>query len=59
MNARKYLESIRDVSERIKINQERVQRLHESLTSLSAPMDKEQVSHLHNRDDETSEGDVR
>lgn len=50
MNARKYLESIRDVSERIKINQERVQRLHESLTSLSAPMDKEQVSHTKNVD---------
>ena len=48
MDARQYLESLADARERIKLNKERVQKLHESLTTLSAPMDKEQVSHTKN-----------
>lgn len=48
MNAREYLESIQEDSERIQIKQEQVRHLHESLTTLSAPMDKEQVSHTKN-----------
>lgn len=48
MNARDYLDSLAEAQERIKMNQERVRRLHESLTSLTAPMDKEQVSHTKN-----------
>lgn len=48
MNARDYLESLQEDSERIQIKQEQVQRLHESLTALSVPTDKEQVSHTKN-----------
>ena len=48
VNARLYLEKIADAGARIRLNQERAQRLHESLLSLSAPMDKEQVSHTKN-----------
>lgn len=48
INARQYLEKILEAEERIKLKQEQIQHLHESLTSLSAPMDKEQVSKTKN-----------
>ena len=48
MNAREYLDSIAVAGKRIKLKEERVQQLRESLTSVSAPMDKEQVSHTRN-----------
>lgn len=48
MNAREYLESFRHSEKKIELKISQVQKLHESLTMLSAPMDKEQVSHSRN-----------
>lgn len=48
MNARKYLESFRIADKRIQIKTEQIEMLQERLTSITAPMDKEQVSHTKN-----------
>ena len=50
MTVREYLESIFEAGERIELKRQQVQRLHESMTSLSAPMDKEHVFHTKNVD---------
>lgn len=47
-DARKYLESFRIQESRIQLKTEQVQSLQERLTSITAPMDKEQVSHTKN-----------
>lgn len=48
MNAREYLESFIQSEKKIELKINQVQKLQESLTMLSAPMDKEQVSHSRN-----------
>ena len=48
IDARKYLEGIRSTRRRIHMKMKRVQSLRESLTQITASMDKEQVSHTKN-----------
>lgn len=49
-DARKYLESIRAAKMRIQLKLKRVQDLRDSLTSLTVPLDHDQVSHSRNVD---------
>lgn len=48
IDAREYLQSFRKEEARISLKQRQLQTLRDRLTSLSAPMDKEQVSHTKN-----------
>lgn len=48
MNAREYLESFQIADKRIQIKTEQIEMLQERLTSITAPLDKEQVSHTKN-----------
>ena len=47
-DAREYLESIRSLEIRIQMKIRQVKKLRDSLTSITAPMDKEQVTHTKN-----------
>lgn len=48
MNAREYLESFKIVEDRLQARSEQVRKLEERLTSITVPLDKEQVSHTKN-----------
>ncbi len=48
IDARDYLNSFRIADSKIQLKSQQVQKLRERLLSLSAPMDKEQVSHTPN-----------
>lgn len=48
MNAREYLESFKMIEDRLQVKSEQVQKLEERLTSITVPLDKEQVSHTKN-----------
>jgi len=48
MTAREYLESFKLSHARINLMTEQVRKLEENMTSITAPMDKEQVSHTKN-----------
>ena len=50
MEPRAYLLSVREMEERIRLKQDQVRRLNESLQAFSAPMDREVVSHTRNVD---------
>ncbi len=45
MEPRAYLLSVKEMEERIRLKQDQVRRLNESLQAFSAPMDREVVSH--------------
>ena len=49
-DARAYLESIRDTDSSIQMKTKRMQELHDRLTSITAPLDQERVSHTTNVD---------
>ena len=48
IDARDYLNSFRIADSKIQLKSQQMQKLRERLLSLSAPMDKEQVSHTPN-----------
>ena len=50
INAREYLRSFRIAEKRIRLNTQQVQHLWDQVLSISAPMDKEQVTHTKNTD---------
>ncbi len=50
INAREYLRAVRIAEKRIRLNTQQVQHLWDQVLSISAPMDKEQVTHTKNTD---------
>ena len=48
MTAREYLDSIADAGKTIRGLKAKIEKMRESLTSISVPMDKEQVTHTKN-----------